>query len=283
MKNVLLRLREYKETLTSTETAIAEYIEENSSLASKLTVRELAEKTFASPSTIVRLCRKLGFEGYNDFQKELMVDLAIVKDGNEDHSEFSFDKNEDVNSIIQKIQSNSINIIQDSIKLLDDASIIEVADRLYEARNVLLFGIGASYYVSRDLYLKLLRLNKPTVSNEDYHSMLLATMNSSKDDLAFVFSYSGNTKEMIKCMEHLKENGTTIVSITRFTPTELSKMADIPLYVASTEPIFRKGAMTSRIAMLNIIDIIYTVYISRHYDETMNKLINTHINKDKTV
>ena len=210
MKNVLLRLREYKETLTSTETAIAEYIEENSSLASKLTVRELAEKTFASPSTIVRLCRKLGFEGYNDFQKELMVDLAIVKDGNENHSEFSFDKNEDVNSIIQKIQSNSINIIQDSIKLLDDASIIEVADRLYEARNVLLFGIGASYYVSRDLYLKLLRLNKPTVSNEDYHSMLLASMNSSKDDLAFVFSYSGNTKEMIKCMEHLKENGTTI-------------------------------------------------------------------------
>ena len=231
----------------------------------------------------MRLCRKLGFEGYNDFQKELMVDLAIVKDGNENHSEFSFDKNEDVNSIIQKIQSNSINIIQDSIKLLDDASIIEVADRLYEARNVLLFGIGASYYVSRDLYLKLLRLNKPTVSNEDYHSMLLASMNSSKDDLAFVFSYSGNTKEMIKCMEHLKENGTTIVSITRFTPTELSKMADIPLYVASTEPIFRKGAMTSRIAMLNIIDIIYTVYISRHYDETMNKLINTHINKDKTV
>ena len=200
MKNVLLRLREYKETLTSTETAIDEYIEENSSLASKLTVRELAEKTFASPSTIVRLCRKLGFEGYNDFQKELMVDLAIVKDGNENHSEFSFDKNEDVNSIIQKIQSNSINIIQDSIKLLDDASIIEVADRLYEARNVLLFGIGASYYVSRDLYLKLLRLNKPTVSNEDYHSMLLASMNSSKDDLAFVFSYSGNTKEMIKCM-----------------------------------------------------------------------------------
>ena len=133
-----------------------------------------------------------------------MVDLAIVKDGNENHSEFSFDKNEDVNSIIQKIQSNSINIIQDSIKLLDDASIIEVADRLYEARNVLLFGIGASYYVSRDLYLKLLRLNKPTVSNEDYHSMLLSSMNSSKDDLAFVFSYSGNTKEMIKCMEHLK-------------------------------------------------------------------------------
>ena len=92
-----------------------------------------------------------------------------------------------------------------------------------------------------------------------------------------------NKKWFALAFEHLKENGTTIVSITRFTPTELSKMADIPLYVASTEPIFRKGAMTSRIAMLNIIDIIYTVYISRHYDETMNKLINTHINKDKTV
>ena len=69
MKNALLKVREYKEIMTPTEKEIADYILDNASLICNLTIREFAENTYSSPSSIVRFCKKLGFEGFNDFQK----------------------------------------------------------------------------------------------------------------------------------------------------------------------------------------------------------------------
>ncbi|MGM9912906.1 MurR/RpiR family transcriptional regulator [Floccifex sp.] len=280
MKNALLRLREYQETLTPTEKQIADYIIDNARAASSLTIRELAEEVYSSPSTIVRLCKKIGFEGFNDFQKALLYDIASLSEDDMKVSSFDIKANEDTPSIINKITYNNIRILEESIKLLDEETISACVDLLEKANRVLLFGIGSSYYVSRDLYLKLLRLNISAVSNEDFHSQLLAAINSNEQDVAIVFSYSGQTKEMIDCIETLKENKTPVIAFTRYTPSTIAEMADYNLYVASTEPILRKGAMTSRIAFLNVIDILYTIYLTRHYDETMKKILKTHIYKD---
>ncbi|MDD7281646.1 MAG: MurR/RpiR family transcriptional regulator [Erysipelotrichaceae bacterium] len=280
MKNALLRLREYQETLTPTEKQIADYIIDNARAASSLTIRELAEEVYSSPSTIVRLCKKIGFEGFNDFQKALLYDIASLSEDDMKVSSFDIKANEDTPSIINKITYNNIRILEESIKLLDEETISACVDLLEKANRVLLFGIGSSYYVSRDLYLKLLRLNISAVSNEDFHSQLLSAINSNEQDVAIVFSYSGQTKEMIDCIETLKENKTPVIAFTRYTPSTIAEMADYNLYVASTEPILRKGAMTSRIAFLNVIDILYTIYLTRHYDETMKKILKTHIYKD---
>ena len=47
--------------------------------------------------------------------------------------------------------------------------------------------------------------------------------------------------------------------------TPISNNADYVLYVSAAEPLFRKGAMGSRIAQLNINDILYTALLSLIY------------------
>ena len=61
MKNALLKVREYREIMTPTEKEISDYILDNASLICNLTIREFAENTYSSPSSIVRFCKKLGF------------------------------------------------------------------------------------------------------------------------------------------------------------------------------------------------------------------------------
>ena len=144
---------------------------------------------------------------------------------------------------------------------------------------VLLFGIGSSLCVAKDTYLKFLRLDKPCVVNEDSHSQLLQARNATAQDVGIVFSYSGQTMEMIQCIKEMKAGGAPVIAVTRYYPSEVAQLADHVLYVAANESLFRNGAMSSRLSQLNVVDILYTAYASRNHEDTMRRLTKTHIYK----
>ncbi|WP_232489957.1 MurR/RpiR family transcriptional regulator, partial [Pectobacterium parmentieri] len=60
-------LMQHGQALTRAEYRVLAFIAEHSSLIGKITVRELAQKTYVSTATIMRLCQKIGFSGYSEF------------------------------------------------------------------------------------------------------------------------------------------------------------------------------------------------------------------------
>ena len=72
---------------------------------------------------------------------------------------------------------------------------------------------------------------------------------------------------------------TPIIAITRFVQSPVSEMADLKLYTAANESVFRSGAMSSRLSQLNIIDILYTALANDSYEQTLDQLSRTHIHK----
>ena len=75
-----------KDHFTNTENQVINYILLNKDNLIHLTINDLAKKTYSSNSTIIRICHKLGFEGYRDFKiaflKELEGNKYIIKDVN---------------------------------------------------------------------------------------------------------------------------------------------------------------------------------------------------------
>ena len=136
--------------------------------------------------------------------------------------------------------------------------------------------------MARDAYLKFLRVDKPCVLNDDWHSQLLQARNATREDVAIIFSYSGQTKEMIECMEALRENGCPRIAVTRSVPSPVAKLANHCLYTATNEFTFRIGALSSRMAQLNVVDILYAAYVNAEYDYCMKRFVITHILKEKS-
>ena len=100
-------------------------------------------------------------------------------------------------------------------------------------------------------------------------------------DLAVAISYSGLTKEVVTCAKTAKENGATVIVITRNSPgTDLVRYADRTLSVAATELITRSGAMSSRISQLNVVDVLYASYVSDNYEQCMNIFEKNRISKE---
>lgn len=279
MKNALIRLRENIEHLSQSQQSIANYILSHPDEVRNYTIYRLSEVSYASVSTIVRMCKTLGFEGYKEFHQSLCEELAI-QDERFAAPSSDITKEDSFADIIHKITFKNIQSLVETEQIMETNVLKECVEHMLKAKRILLFGLGASHIAARDLYLKLLRVNKDCIINEDSHLQLLSARNSTKEDLAIVISYSGQTKEIISCQEALRENQTPIIAITRPVATPISKLADLELYTTANESLFRSGAISSRISQLNIIDILYTAFANSEYAYSMQQFKKTHIVKE---
>ncbi len=278
MKSALLHLREAVDSLSPAERTVANYLLENPDRAMKLSIHELAERTFSSPSSIIRMCHRIGFQGYKEFRQAVTYEIAVrKKSAEEQHKEIT--RSDSMEDIIEKITYKNIISLEDTKNLLEPETLKKSVELVRNCRTVLLFGLGASLCAARDAYLKFLRLNKPCVLNDDWHSQYLQARNASEQDLGIVISYSGETQEVIECMKVMRENKTPIIAITRCVASPVSELADLRLYTAANESTFRSGAMSSRISQLNIIDILYTAFANSEYEYCLEQLSKTHISK----
>lgn len=278
MKSALIRLRESKNSISATEQTIAEYVLNNPENISELTVHQLASKSFSSAATVVRLCRRIGFNGYKDFKNSIIYEITLKK-LSEKKEQQEITRSDSIDDIIDKVTYRNILSLEDTKNLLDAETLENCLKLIKSSRNIILFGMGASLIVAKDAYLKFLRLNKPCIINEDWHSQYLQARNSTSEDLAIVISYSGETLEVIECMKALTQNNTPIIAITRCVPSPISDLADYKIFTAAIESTFRSGAMSSRISQLNIIDILYTAYANSEYEYSLSQLSKTHIRK----
>ena len=269
MKSALLRLREARDSLSATERSIADYLLSHPEEAMELSIHEMAERTFSSPSTMIRMCHRIGFDGYKEFRRAVTYEMAVRKQSEE----------EERKDIIEKITYKNIMSLEDAKNLLDADTLRRCVELLRKCRTVLLFGMGASLCAARDAYLKFLRLNKPCMVNDDWHSQFLQARNATRDDLGIVISYSGETVEMVECMKAMRENHTPIIAITRCVSSPVADLADYKLYTTANESTFRSGAMSSRISQLNLIDILYTAFANSEYEYCLEQLSRTHIRK----
>ena len=278
MSSPLLQLREKSKLFSPTEQEIVSHILKNPQVVVDMSIHDLAKYTYSSASTIVRLCNHTGYAGYREFRKAVAQELA-VREKTKKVEQREISHSDSIREIIEKITYKNIVSLEETMALMDEKVLDNCVELIRNSRAVYLFGMGASLCAARDAYLKLLRLNKLCVINEDWHSQLLQARNASSKDLGIVISYSGATVEVIECMKALKENGTPIIAITRCIDSPVAELADQKLYTTANESIFRSGAMSSRMSQLNIIDILYTALANREYYDSVEQLSKTHIRK----
>ncbi|MFD2706918.1 MurR/RpiR family transcriptional regulator [Salibacterium lacus] len=78
MEGVLYKIRESFNYVKPSEGAVASFILENPEKAVSVTVKQLAEASYASPSAVMRYCQTLGYNGFKDFKLKLSGDLTVI-------------------------------------------------------------------------------------------------------------------------------------------------------------------------------------------------------------
>lgn len=268
----ILKINNIYGELQGVDKKICEYILENKDDFIKLSISEMANKINVSTASLVRFSRKLGYNGYSDLKLELAKDINISENKYSYIEEF---ENFDIKNIILNMKNKNINIIEETIQLNNSQDMEKIVDIINIAKNIYIFGVGASGLIALDFQMKLLRINKMSFATLDTHSQLTASTNLNKKDVVIAISYSGLTKEVIQCVENANSVNCNIISITKYGNNEISKLSNYNLYVPNIEKEFREGALSSRIATLMLIDIIYISLIQKNIKNSSKKLENS--------
>ncbi len=280
MEATSLRLEEYRQLASESEREIIDFVISHPNKAVGASIHELADLTCTSASTIARLCKKLGLNGYRAFQRGLIAEHAISRQGGTVAASEGITNQDSTETIIQKATAKNISSLELTGHLLDAAKIDEAVDLMCSAKSIRLFGVGASLMVAHDLELKLLRLNVNCLLSDDSDAQLLYAKNMSKEDVAVVISYSGQTPSVNRCAHIARDKGARVIAITRGGfDSELANNSDCILGVAATEMLKRSGAMSSRIAQLNVVDVLFLTYVRQTWDTSVRRVSSNFIIK----
>lgn len=269
----LVRIREALNLIKPAERNAAHYILEHPEEIVRLSVKELAERSNSSQAAIIRMCKNLGLEGFQELKIRVMGDNYSTSNGDEDYKEIR--PSDDIPTLIENISNNNIYSIKETLKILDPGAIDKAVQALFKAKRVDFYGVAASQIIAQDAQQKFIRINKTCTAYPDSHLQLTSAVTLTKDDVAVGVSYSGETSQVISAIRHAKEAGAITIGITKYGSSSLAELVDIQLATSSTESNIRSAATSSRISQLNVIDILYTGVAALDYEQSVSLLSKT--------
>ena len=264
---VEIRLRDAKPAMTRTEQTVAAYVETHLRDVPLLSIKQLARQCGTSEASVLRFCKTLGYRGYRDFTLSLSAAMGSAGNHGEEKRYTDIRPGDKLQTIIENVSYNNRRSIEDTLSVLNQEQVAAAVSALIRAPRIDWYGVGASGLVCQDAQQKFMRIRKRCQAFVDGHSIQTAAALLDEGDVAVLVSNSGTTVEILDALELVRLRGATSIAITRYSRSELATGADIVLHISTPEVTFRSGAMGSRIAMLNIVDILFSAVASAQYDE----------------
>ncbi|WP_456263970.1 MurR/RpiR family transcriptional regulator [Brevibacillus formosus] len=275
----LVGLQAILDQLKPSERKVADYILAHPEDVVKLSVQKLAEYSGVSEATIIRLARSLNMKGYQELKLRVAGDLT-KQTAIGSYQEIMMEGS--VESIMQAVSWNNIQSIQDTLSVLSNEEVKKAVDVLSVARKIDVYGVGASAVIADDIRQKFSRINLWCEAYSDFHAQLTSAVTLTEKDVVIGISYSGQTEDIIQSLTEAKQQGATIITLTKFGPSPVAELANIRLFTSSVEKSIRSGAMASRIAQLNVIDILFITMISRMQEQVIPLLEKSRLAVSRT-
>lgn len=262
----LIKLKGIYHALKSAERKGADFILAAPGEVSELGVVEFAERAGCSEATVVRLARKLGYEGFPelkrdfaDFEPSLLYGDIASRDEPE--------------AVARKVFANSVQALQDTLESLDMEQYRRTVDALLQAERLAFFGLGNAAVVAREAYQKFLRIGVTCFTAEDPDLQLIVVSSQlARGDLLVAISHSGESRPILTTARHAQGRGITVLAITNFPRSTLARMADLVLLTAVFQEHVNGEVGSKRLAQMAVLESLYANYLLRRRPQTRKSL-----------
>ena len=238
-------------SLTKSERKVAEVVLDAPNDVLRYSIQTLASVALVSEPTIMRFCRSLGTDGFQDFKLKLAQSLV--------RKDTYFYRHVGANDTASELSGKLIDsAVSSLVQMKDelDCDQLDKAIRLFtDCERVEFYGSGGSGVVAADAQLKFFRLGKPAIAYSDPHIQHAAAALLDESVLVIAISASGLNKDLIHTLNIARGCKARIVAITAAN-TPISRLADVTLSVNVVEDSDIFSPIKSRLAQIVLLDIL---------------------------
>ncbi len=250
----LSRLRAEQPHLTPALRRLAEVVLASPHEVIYQSVTELAEGAEVGEASVIRLCRDLGFKGFQDFKLALAADLARVTDRGTGAPSGA--------GVLERVTEAALRAVSETSAML--AGTLEPALTALEgARTLLIYGAGASGISAQDYGYKLLRLGYSVGVHTDAHLAAMAAATLPAEAVVIALTRSGSTLDTVKVLELARTRGVNTLLVTERVKSPATAVADVVLYTSSSESPLTGGSISSKIGQLLVLDALFAELLER--------------------
>lgn len=259
---------------TEREQKICEYILEHCEKVSRMSSRELGRQTFTSSTVIIRFCRKLGYDSYNDFKINLISDLKLTE-GSYPAETLSLEKQENAITVINKIAELEKSVIEATRNRMSVELIEKVCRKIDQVKYVDIIAVDANICIGD--YASHMFFHEGKISNtySCYNKQLYLALNGATDHVVFLLSRSGEFKEILEAAAEFKKAGIFTVAITGKTDSKLARLCDISLEAIYHKDMEHLGNLVFHTSAKYIFDTITSMLLTENFDH-VRRLMDTY-------
>ncbi|GLC89562.1 MurR/RpiR family transcriptional regulator [Lysinibacillus piscis] len=217
------------------ETSLYNYICQHGEKVAYMRIRELADETHMSTSTILRFCRKINCEGFSEFKVKLKMHLNTQK-----------------KIILPSGQHVITEFFERTLQSGMEDKIQQAADLVAQADSVIFIGLGSSGILAE--YGARYFSSIGTLSMYIKDPFFPIPSQLLHNSVTIALSVSGETSFTITQLHQLKQKGSKSISLTNNKYSSIAKIADINISYYVTEEWYENANITTQVPVMYILE-----------------------------
>lgn len=265
-----------KRDFSYNECCVAEYLLNNEQLLKDLSARFIASKTYTSASSVVRLCKKLGYDGFNDFKEDYLKELKYSESNFQSiDPNYPFTHQDRNIVIVNKIGTLYKETIEDTLSLIDNYTLVRATNILQNAKIIYICSSGVQSELASVFRDKMAKIGKTVVIDNKLDDMFYAACYASENCCFIMISYSGETEMLLRVAKKVSEKRIPSIAITSFGKNTLSSLIDCCINLSTREKLITNlGSFSINISTMFLLDILYANCFNLNHENNIENKIN---------
>lgn len=268
---MLLSEKLRQEKFSGSQQAVVDFLLESPESIENMTIRQIAEKTYSSNATCIRIAHKLGFSGWDGFKEAYLKEQDYLQTSFSDLDvNFPFDKSDSIKSITAKVAELKMESINDTM-LLQNSQDLQMALKILCEADIVTVAASHNLKIIAELFvLKLGRIHKRAWAPELNGEIKYTGFHLDEDSCLLALSYSGEQEMLLERVREAKDAGVPIIAVTSIGNSTLADLADVTLRICTREKMYSKISWyTTESAFDYVLDVLYSLLFQVNYDENI--------------
>lgn len=283
-QGILSRVRWMSAYMNPALRRIADKVLKSPEEVKSITIKDLATQCNVSDSTVTRFVRELDVANFQQFKILVAEELSKsqssdVAEASDQHVYEDINEGDEPASVVSKISARYALTVQDTQRSLNVEQVEAAVAAIEQSEMIAFFGIGSSIICVENALMRFMRVGKRCQFFRDVGVRQISTAALGPGTLAIGISNSGRTISTVDALKAAREQGASTLCITSFPDSPIVKHSDIKLFTptvtGATGAADYHESMVSKIAQLQVIDVLYSVYAVRNFGKAIEGLEKT--------
>ena len=262
-------------SFSDTEKSIVDYFLKVQLDIKKENVRHIAEHTYTSPSSVLRVCQKIGFEGFVDFKEAYVKEIKYLSSHFQNvDANIPFSPNDKNTIIANKIGTLYEETIRDTLSLIHHDTLQQAANMLERAQTIYICASGVSQSLVCVFKDNMVKIGKTVISFEYTGDAFYEACYRDENACFIIVSYSGETTQVVRIAKKLKERQIPSIAITSYGNSTVADHCDCHLCISTRQKLISNlGNFSINLSILYLLDVLYANCFHFHYDEYLENKV----------